>query len=81
MGSLPGGGEHPPSTGKPEAAQPGTHLVNARFNSNGDTAFAGALLLGGPGRKSPVCIDQGGNNRCCGDVLIAVRCGGNFLSE
>jgi len=52
--------------------------VNARFNSNGDTAFAGALLLGRTRAEIAVCIDQGGNNRCCGDVLIAVRCGGNF---
>src|SRR5665647_2239109 len=29
----------------------------------------------------PVCIDQGGYNRCCGDVLIAVRCGGNFCTN
>jgi len=58
-----------PFDGKPEAAQPGTHLVNARFNSNGDTAFAGHFTKGGPGRKSPVCIDQGGNNRCCATFL------------
>src|SRR5674536_18891 len=37
--------------------------------------------MDGPGRGMPVFIDQGGYHRCCGDVLIAVRCGGNFCSN
>ena len=29
----------------------------------------------------PVFIDRGGHNRCCGDILIADRCGGDFCSN
>jgi hypothetical protein len=29
----------------------------------------------------PVFIDRGGYLRCCGDVFLAIRCGGDFFSN
>jgi len=51
--------------------------VKARFDSTVDTACAGAQDPRKFGRSRPVVIDQGGKNRCCGDVTIAIRCGGS----